>query len=146
MVAFLAVSRARRFAKTTCFTMLSSALAVRERLLKERGEEPEPGELCKLTLHLRPYWGADAADNITYAGQSVESILPELLPAELLDGDIQYRTQIQRDTTVGDVTVTVVCVEVALRFSAPQDKARCLRAAIGASADWFQSKGLVLKG
>ena len=142
-MALLAVSRARRYAKRSCFVMMSSAFAVRERLLEESTVEPQPGEVSRLSLGLRPYWGVDGSGAITYAGRDVAEILPELLPQELSDSIPHLVTQIQSETPAAAVTLTVVIVEVAIRFPAPQDQTRCLQAAFKATDDWLQSKGLV---
>ena len=119
------------FGEQTAEVMLESSLAVMQ-------NEPGilPGEVCKQVLNLRPHWGVRKNGIVEFHDKAVSDWLPGK------EGTI---TKIKTDTTVGDLTLTVIATEYTNLFTEHELRSEPLiKSALDGCSKYFEKAGLVI--
>ena len=124
--------RAFAFGRGAARAMLFSATAVIE---KAGGvNQISPGDICIQVLKLRPHWNVRDDGIVEFRGQPVSDWLG--------GATSEVVAKIEADTTVGNLTPTVIVTEYTRLFTVAQGRRSLIQSALDGCSEYFQKKGL----
>ena len=95
-----------------------------------------PGDVCKLVLNGRDHWGVRYNGTVEFHGRPV---------SDWLSGKEGTVTKIEADTTVGDLTLTVIATEYTNLFTKAELLSEPLiKSALDGCSEYFEKQGLVV--
>jgi len=123
--------RAAAFGRGAARAMLFSAGSA---IQKAGGmDQISPGEICLQVLKTRLHWNVRDDGVVEFRGATVSDRVAVEYPAVV--------TNIQADTTVGNLTVTVIIVEYSYLFTEAEGRRSLIQFAVDGCAQYFKKKG-----